>query len=137
MKKLRHRFRSIVLLILLAAVLSMLVVLWPGLRKADLRYPFSRQGWELPDLVVESLKIQPGAQVADIGAGGGYFTFRLARAVGPAGTVYAVDVEPGVIDSLKESVQAKGVKNVQVVFGEYQDPLLPDGKIDLAFVCNT
>ena len=133
----RVRFRTVVLLILVLAVSALLVALGPAVAKANLSHAFSREGWELPDQVVEALQIHAGDQVADIGAGEGYFTFRFAGAVGPTGTVFAVDVDPTVIEKLKASVRARDSANVTVILGEYDNPLVPDGEIDLAFVCNT
>lgn len=98
---------------------------------------FDRDAWQKPDEVVAALALEPGDRVADIGAGGGYFTFRLARAVGPEGVVYAVDVDPDMIEYLRERVAEEGVANVRVVAGEFSDPLLPDGEIDLVFSTNT
>ena len=54
-----------------------------------------RDRWQQPEVVIHSLSLQPGNHVADLGAGGGYFTFRLADAVGPTGKVYAVDIDKG------------------------------------------
>ena len=98
---------------------------------------FRRDAWQKPDEVVAALGIEPGDQVADIGAGGGYFTFRLADAVGEAGRVYAVDVDDDMIGYLRERVADEGHPQVEVVRGEYGDPLLPDGRIDLVFSCDT
>jgi ubiquinone/menaquinone biosynthesis C-methylase UbiE len=83
------------------------------------------------------LQINPGDRVADIGAGRGYFTFRLADAVGPQGTVYAVEVTDKKVKNLTEQVQKKGYTNIQVIHGQFEDPLLPDHSIDLVFCCNT
>lgn len=96
-----------------------------------------RDAWQKPDQVVARLDIRPGAQVADIGAGGGYFTFRLADAVGPGGRVYAVDVDDDMIEYLRARAEREGRSNVEVVRGEFGDPLLPDGRIDLVFTCDT
>jgi len=105
--------------------------------KIDYWHLFSRSGWQHPERVVADLELQPGDQVADIGAGGGYFTFRLADAVGPTGHVYAVDVDPETVRQLEEEAREAGYSNVTVVLGEFGDPLLPDGDIDLVFLCNT
>src|SRR5262249_8042116 len=59
---------------------------------------FLRDRWQHPERVIASLGLQPGAAVADLGSGGGYFTFRLARAVGPTGKVYAADVDQDLND---------------------------------------
>jgi arsenite methyltransferase len=96
-----------------------------------------RDDWQQPDRVVASLGIEPGDRVADLGAGSGYFTLRLARAVGPTGRVYAVDVDEDMLAYLAERLAQEGLDNVEVVLGEYHDPLLPDGSIDLLFTSNT
>ena len=96
-----------------------------------------RARWQQPEAVIRSLALQPGAQVADLGAGGGYFTFRLADAVGPAGKVYAVDVDKGNLDYIARRAQEQGYTNVETILAKYDDPLLPTGGIDLIFTCDT
>ena len=96
-----------------------------------------RDEWQRPDAVIALLGIGPGDRVADLGAGGGYFTFRLAEAVGESGRVYAVDVDDDMTDYLAEQALERGAANVAVVRGELDDPKLPDGEIDLLFTCNT
>ncbi len=98
---------------------------------------WGRDDWQQPQRVVTALGLEPGDRVADLGAGGGYFTFRLADAVGPTGVVYAVDVDEGMIDYLTQRARDEGRTNVEVILGEYHDPLLPDGTIDLLFTSNT
>lgn len=98
---------------------------------------FGRDGWQQPERVIASLEIAPGHRIADLGAGGGYFTFRLADATGAAGEVYAVDVDPGMIEYLEKRAREDAYPNVQVVLGEYEDPLLPEASADLIFTCNT
>ncbi len=96
-----------------------------------------RDSWQQTSRVVEALAIQPGDRVADLGAGSGYFTVHLARAVGPSGRVYAVDVDAEMNEYLEERLAEEGIENVEVVLGEFEDPLLPDGQIDLLFTSNT
>jgi predicted methyltransferase len=98
---------------------------------------FGREAWQHPDEVVRVLGINPGETVADLGAGGGYFTFRLARAVGPNGKVYAVDVDPTMVDYLKTRTQQEGLDNIEVVLASEDDPRLPINGVDLVFTCNT
>ena len=98
---------------------------------------FDRDSWQKPHEVIALLDLSEGDQVADVGAGGGYFSFKLADAVGESGRVYAVDVDDDMIDYLKERVEENGAANVEVVRGEFHDPLLPDGEIDLLFTSNT
>lgn len=96
-----------------------------------------RDGWQQPERVVEVLEIAPGARVSDLGAGGGYFTFRLADAVGAEGVVYAVDVDEEMIDHLTRSAAEGGYANVEPVLASTDDPGLPDAGIDLVFCANT
>jgi ubiquinone/menaquinone biosynthesis C-methylase UbiE len=98
---------------------------------------FGRDAWQKPAEVIALLGVGPGDRVADIGAGGGYFTFRLADAVGAQGRVYAVDVDDDMIEYLRTRAAAEGRANVEVIRGEVADPLLPDGSIDLVFTCDT
>jgi ubiquinone/menaquinone biosynthesis C-methylase UbiE len=96
-----------------------------------------RDEWQQPEAVIALLGIGPGDRVADLGAGSGYFAFRLAEAVGPSGRVYAVDVDDDMLDYLAEKSRERGVANLTVVKAELDDPKLPDGEIDLVFVSDT
>ncbi len=98
---------------------------------------FNRDSWQKPEQVIGALEVQHGHHIADIGAGSGYFTFRLSELVGPSGKVYAVDVDAGMIDYLKQRSLEAGYSNVVTVLAERQDPLLPENGIDLIFLCNT
>lgn len=116
------------------------VSLWQSRAElAKLDYPKvpTRATWQLPAKVVAALGIQPGARVADLGSGDGYFTFLLADAVGRKGRVYAVDVDEAKVNALGARAEDKGYGNVDVVLGELRDPRLPDAGIDLVFLCNT
>lgn len=98
---------------------------------------FSRDSWQQPDRVISALDLEPGDRVADLGSGSGYFTLRLAQAVGPTGKVYAVDVDAQINDYLRERVNSAGFDNVEVILGRPENPLLPDGEIDLLLTVNT
>ncbi len=86
---------------------------------------------EHPDQALDALHLQPGSTVADIGAGVGYFTFRMAERVGPTGIVYGQDIQPEMIRLLKENMAARKVTNVRPVLGSYDDPKLPKNALDL------
>ena len=96
-----------------------------------------RDRWQQPEVVVHSLALQSGNHVADLGAGGGYFTFRLADAVGPTGKVYAVDIDQGNLEYITSQAAKRGYRNVETVLAKPDDPLLPAQGIDLIFTCNT
>jgi ubiquinone/menaquinone biosynthesis C-methylase UbiE len=108
-----------------------------GITKLDYGNLLNRGGWQRPDDVIEVLSITPGASVADIGAGEGYFLPYLSRAVGPEGRVYAVEVEDEPLAALEALVSEQGLGNVEILCGRYEDPLLPDRKIDLVLIVNT
>jgi arsenite methyltransferase len=93
----------------------------------------SRDEWQKPEQVIEALALPEGAVVADIGAGGGYFTEKLARHVGPSGHVYATDVQPVMLKKLRQRAQKAGLTNVSVIQGAFDDPNLPPQSCDLVF----
>jgi predicted methyltransferase len=95
-----------------------------------------RDEWQQPERVVADLALAPGARVADLGAGGGYFTFRLARAVGPTGHVYAVDIDEEMNAHIAYRAEKFVIENVTTVLAEEDDPRLPE-PVDLLFTSNT
>jgi arsenite methyltransferase len=98
---------------------------------------FDRDDWQQPQKVIAALKIQPGAIVADLGSGGGYFTFRLAEAAGPTGRIYAVDVDQDMVDLITKTAKAKRVPHIEPILAEPDDPMLPKTGVDLIFTSNT
>jgi ubiquinone/menaquinone biosynthesis C-methylase UbiE len=86
------------------------------------------------DDVIAKLRIAPGQVVADIGAGTGLFEGALAAAVTPTGTVYAVDVEQGLLDRITLRARDLKVANVRVVLGKFTDPALPARNVELALI---
>ena len=86
------------------------------------------------DEVVAALKLKPASVVADIGAGAGAFTLPLAKAVSPAGKVYAVDIDQGLVDHIARKAKEQKAANVQAVLGKFTDPNLPARDVDVAFI---
>jgi len=84
---------------------------------------------ERPDRVVEGMALAPDAEVADIGAGTGYFTFRIAADI-PTGRVYAVDVQPEMLDVLRKRMERRAITNVTPVLGAEDDPKLASDSVD-------
>ena len=93
-----------------------------------------RAAEESPDEALAAIGIAKGATVADIGAGVGYFTWRLAELVGPAGKVYAVDIQAAMLDQLRHNMAERKLTNYEAVLGAEDDPHLPAGRIDLALL---
>ena len=92
-----------------------------------------RERIELPERVVDSLRLAPDEVVADIGAGTGYFAFRIAERV-PEGGVYAVDIQPEMLDIIDARAESEGFENVVAVQGAIDDPNLPDESVDVALI---
>ena len=97
----------------------------------------NRNDWQQPQKVIAALKLQPGAVVADLGSGGGYFTFRLAEAVGPTGKVYAIDIDPDMVELIAKTAKEKALAHIEPVLAKPDDPLLPKAGVDLIFTSNT
>ncbi len=93
-----------------------------------------REDLETPERVLDALNIQPGDVIADVGAGSGYFTVRLARRVGEEGKVYAVDIQEEMLKLIRQKIDRLQLSNVQLTLGETADPKLPPGAIDLVFI---
>jgi predicted methyltransferase len=95
-----------------------------------------RQEWQKVDQILSAMGVRPGATVADVGAGDGFFTMRLARAVGAEGRVFAVDIDEGALTRLRKRLEDEGIHNVVVVKGTARDPRLPERTLDAALIIN-
>ena len=96
----------------------------------------SRDEWQQPDRVVADLGLKNGTTVADVGCGSGYFTFRLAKAVGETGKVVAQDIDAKALKGISDRVQKEKIANIEVVRGEAADTKLPTASVDSALVCD-
>lgn len=96
-----------------------------------------RDAWQKPEQVMDALAIGEGSVVADVGAGGGWFTVRLARRVGPNGVVLAQDVQPQMLDSISRRIVREGLANVRYIRGERRDPKLPAATLDAVLMVDT
>lgn len=126
---------------LLAASLSLLAATHPvsGRRIAPVMGA-AAAGWlvrpersaeENPDLAISLLALKPGMTVADIGAGVGYYAFKIAEKIGPSGKVFATDIQPEMLRLLRQSAAKKGVPNVEPILSSPTSTGLPDASIDL------
>jgi ubiquinone/menaquinone biosynthesis C-methylase UbiE len=96
-----------------------------------------RDEWQKPSEVVAALDLSPGSTVADLGAGTGYFSRYLSRAVGERGTVFAVDVEERLIEHIRKRAELEKTPNVIPVLASADDPRLPYGSIDVVLIVDT
>jgi ubiquinone/menaquinone biosynthesis C-methylase UbiE len=93
-----------------------------------------REAEEEPARAIEALDVRPGMTVADIGAGSGYYTVRLARKVGAEGKVYATDIQVGMLSIVQRRAAMEKLTNIVPVLGAAEDPKLPPGSVDLALM---
>jgi ubiquinone/menaquinone biosynthesis C-methylase UbiE len=90
-----------------------------------------REKEEKPNKLLDALKLKPGDVVADIGAGSGYFTFRIADRVGPKGKVFAVDIQPEMLAIIRQKMKSRNLSNIEPILSTPTDPKLPAGAVDL------
>lgn len=105
-----------------------------GMSGADWLVRPEREAEEQPEKALDALKLKPGMVVADIGAGVGYMSLRMARRVGPTGRVYANDLQPEMLAKLRENAARAKLENVVTVLGDVTDPKLPANMMDLVLL---
>jgi len=96
----------------------------------------ARDAWQQPDRVMDALGIKAGSAVGDIGAGGGYFTFHLAKRVGPTGKVYAEDILEEEVKKIRERAEDEKLRQIEAILGAKDDPKLPAEKLDAVLIVN-
>jgi SAM-dependent methyltransferase len=94
----------------------------------------SREAEENPTMLLNSLELEAGQTVCDFGCGNGFYTLQLAKRVGPRGAVYAVDIQPEMLDLLAERAQPRGLDNIEPVLATADDPGLPAATFDLVLM---
>ncbi|MGH9309140.1 MAG: class I SAM-dependent methyltransferase [Vicinamibacterales bacterium] len=113
----------------------LLLLLIPTLALAQVAVD-SREKSEKVGEILAALQAEPGKQIADVGAGEGFYSLRIARAVGPEGRVTAVDVSEKYLEKLRARLQQDNVTNVDVVVGAVDDPRLPENRFDAVLIYN-
>ena len=93
-----------------------------------------REQMEMPDRLLDALQIEPGMTVADVGAGIGYFSWRIAKRVGSEGQVLAVEIQPEMLERLGAEMKKRDIGNVRSILGTPADPKLPARTVDLALM---
>jgi ubiquinone/menaquinone biosynthesis C-methylase UbiE len=107
--------------------------LFPPENLGELEGP-DRDAWQRPDQIMDALSISEASVVADLGAGGGWFTVRLARRVGPNGLVFAEDIQQQMIEAIDRRVQREGLRNVKTLLGTPDDPKLGPKSVDAVLI---
>jgi len=105
-----------------------------GVPGADWLERPERETEENVEGALNAIGLKPGMTVAEVGAGTGYVSLRMAKRVGPTGKVYATDVQPAMLSLLQQNAAKAGIKNVQTVLGSEADPKLPTAQIDLVIL---
>src|SRR5688572_27412001 len=90
----------------------------------------TREEEERPEIVVEAMNLRNGSMVADVGAGSGFYSRRVARAVAPKGVVYATDIQPEMLEALRASAAREKLTNIVPILGTETDPKLPKSTFD-------
>jgi ubiquinone/menaquinone biosynthesis C-methylase UbiE len=105
-----------------------------GHQGADWLERKTREEQERPDLLIQALELKPGDVVADLGCGTGYYTWRLAEKIGEQGVVYAVDIQPEMLELLDHNLRERKITNFRKVLGAEADPKLPEHSLDLVLM---
>jgi ubiquinone/menaquinone biosynthesis C-methylase UbiE len=105
-----------------------------GVQGADWLNRPEREKEENPEGALDALALKPGMVVADVGAGTGYMSLRMAKRVGPTGKVYSNDLQPEMLRRLRQNAAKAGITNIETVQGEEADPKLPAGRMDLVLL---
>lgn len=114
---------------------SVLILLWMGLSLVGLAADDVRDEWHQPEKVMDLAGVKPGMIIGEVGAGHGYFTFKLSQRVGEWGKVYANDISKSSLRYLTDRCEREGITNIETVKGEVENPLLPKD-LDMVFIVN-
>lgn len=90
-----------------------------------------RENWQPPGKIMDAVGVMPGMTIGEAGAGTGFFTFPLAKRVGPTGKIYANDINKNSLDRIKRRAQEEEMDNIEIVVGEITDPLFPEKQLDM------
>lgn len=93
-----------------------------------------REEWQPPDKIMDAIGVKPGMVIGEPGAGRGYMTFYLAERVGKKGKVYANDISKSALDEIESRAKREGVKNIEIVMGEIEDPIFPVDDLDMVIM---
>lgn len=129
--RLNYRITGSVLLLLATAIVSL-----EGHAQKTAKEISERDRWQHPEQVLDALEVRAGSVVADVGAGDGYFTFHLAKRVGPTGKVYAEDILDGELAKIRSVAAQRHLGQIETIRGTPSDPRLPVGALDAILIMN-
>jgi ubiquinone/menaquinone biosynthesis C-methylase UbiE len=110
------------------------LLLMCGLWAWSVQFERNRDSWQQPEKVMDVIGVKPSMTIGEVGAGEGYFTFKLARRVGEAGRIYANDIDPRALKSIEGRCEREDIRNIITILGEVERPLLPDGGMDMVIM---
>jgi len=93
-----------------------------------------RDSWQQPERVMDAIGVKAGMTIGEVGAGKGYFTFKLARRVGNGGKIFANDIDQAAMASIESRCKDEGIKNIEIIQGKIDDPCFPEAKMDMVFM---
>jgi ubiquinone/menaquinone biosynthesis C-methylase UbiE len=111
------------------------ILIFAGFSLIPLRSDDIRDKWHQPEKVMDLVGVKPGMIIGEVGAGHGYFTFKLSQRVGESGKIYANDISKSALNYLKDRCGREGITNIETVIGEVENPLLPK-ELDMVFIVN-
>lgn len=97
-------------------------------------FPQGRDSWQQPERVMDAIGVKPGMVIGELGAGKGYFTFKLARRVGNKGRIYANDIDEEALKFIEDQSRNEGITNIETILGEVDDPMFPEKTMDMVFM---
>lgn len=124
------------IIIFLIVLLILLFCVRMSAEESISQYSNVRDREHQPEKVMDVVGVKPGMVIGEVGAGRGYFTFHLSRRVGESGKIYANDISSGALSSLRRQCERDGIHNIETILGEVEDPLLPEGILDMVFMVN-
>ena len=121
-----YRLKSIGIVLLVLILSAFFLLLGQDVRDRD----------HQPDKVMDTVGVEEGMTIGEVGAGHGYFTFHLSRRVGNSGKIYANDISRGALSSIRRKCAEEGITNIATIVGEVEDPLFPESALDMVFIVN-
>lgn len=118
------------------SILTLLILSCSSINEAEHFNKLASDPESKPDEVIKSLDIKQGMVIGDLGAGGGYYTFRFARETGPKGLVYAIDISDAYLKMIEDTIKKENIGNIKTVLASCDNSNLPENSADIIFIRN-